>query len=638
MTSNQTFYSICKSLKEFFFFMHGKENRGSEIIVLDSDEDERPPSSISTKNRVSNASSKLDVIALDKEEEPTLGVTAKQFRDKFDISIGSKPSEVQVFISNVPHPSRKRPNTARKSMSSFTPKFSEVIDLLSDEEEAEEVSKHSSEQKISLPHDAFEQFLNQVQISLKSSLEKYKNIEKSLTAAYEAACITPKIPKHLHSFLLQLTLNLSLNSDKVDQYVEEVKNKLKTISLNKEAKKCVEDISHEKGVPSKKRKLESECASSSKIAFPQDQSSKIPSCDVRDSISKIIFDKSVSSNKRRIVLESESSSKSRDPGLISSQNLNSKATPSGETCDSKSKIIVNKQKKTPAVLELDDEDCFVKETRYNGLKKDKATSLSINKSINDSHLRKLKNALEECGKEIRRLELAEIDSNDDESTYVLMYKYKRRFMSIYNKIIELEDNLPKWKSQTQISRHPEINERICKVINQGIKTSLQHSYFPDFQDIMNIYEEVNKSSCLGMQKEELYEEASDAFQKIGRKLQSRRKYDVYASMESYLQENESEPVLSDEFQERLKHNKTIADESLDQVIHKFTLKQSAPGSSSTISRPNKEGQEENDGVEEDDEEDIESVSSISSLSDDDNEGDGVLSSNDSDGEGSSDDE
>ncbi|CAB4058176.1 unnamed protein product [Lepeophtheirus salmonis] len=554
MTSNQTFYSICKSLKEFFFFMHGKENRGSEIIVLDSDEDERPPSSISTKNRVSNASSKLDVIALDKEEEPTQGVTAKQFRDKFDISIGSKPSEVQVFISNVPHPSRKRPNTARKSMSSFTPKFSEVIDLLSDEEEAEEVSKHSSEQKISLPHDAFEQFLNQVQISLKSSLEKYKNIEKSLTAAYEAACITPKIPKHLHSFLLQLTLNLSLNSDKVDQYVEEVKNKLKTISLNKEAKKCVEDISHEKGVPSKKRKLESECASSSKIAFPQDQSSK--------------------------------------NSFIKKRHLR--------------------------FLELDDEDCFVKETR------------------------KLKNALEECGKEIRRLELAEIDSNDDESTYVLMYKYKRRFMSIYNKIIELEDNLPKWKSQTQISRHPEINERICKVINQGIKTSLQHSYFPDFQDIMNIYEEVNKSSCLGMQKEELYEEASDAFQKIGRKLQSRRKYDVYASMESYLQENESEPDLSDEFQERLKHNKTIADESLDQVIHKFTLKQSAPGSSSssssTISRPNKEGQEENDGVEEDDEEDIESVSSISSLSDDDNEGDGVLSSNDSDGEGSSDDE
>ena len=61
------------------------------------------------------------------------------------------------------------------------------------------------------------------------------------------------------------------------------------------------------------------------------------------------------------------------------------------------------------------------------------------KRASGKHIKKLEAALKKCSKEIRRLEEAEVDwdnEEEEESNYVLCAKYKRRYMQLHRKIAE----------------------------------------------------------------------------------------------------------------------------------------------------------------------------------------------------------
>ena len=77
-------------------------------------------------------------------------------------------------------------------------------------------------------------------------------------------------------------------------------------------------------------------------------------------------------------------------------------------------------------------------TRIEPLSQDK-TKDTKKKRASGKHIKKLEAALKKCSKEIRRLEEAEVDwdnEEEEEGNYVLCAKYKRRYMQLHRKIAE----------------------------------------------------------------------------------------------------------------------------------------------------------------------------------------------------------
>ena len=168
------------------------------------------------------------------------------------------------------------------------------------------------------------------------------------------------------------------------------------------------------------------------------------------------------------------------------------------------------------------------------------------KNVSKKHIKKLEIALESCKQEIRRLEEAEVDWDDEEgqeSNYVLCSRYKRRYMQLFKKIAEakkMSSNLDRRcdkKFKCTESRYPEINQKISKFINKTKE-------FPDFQDIKKLVEEANSS--LHLSAVAVMEEAENVFRGIGRHLKSRRQADETDVMTSYLKEDQQEdPAVKD---------------------------------------------------------------------------------------------
>lgn len=116
-----------------------------------------------------------------------------------------------------------------------------------------------------------------------------------------------------------------------------------------------------------------------------------------------------------------------------------------------------------------------------------------------AHIKKLELALNSCGKEIKKLEEAEMsvdDLEDEDSNYIKLDRYKRRYMKLLRKIDELRNVKTSLnrkcdkKFMTESSRIPEVNERIMVLVNKEKR-------FPDYADILGIYKTVNEVKGLG---------------------------------------------------------------------------------------------------------------------------------------------
>lgn len=211
-------------------------------------------------------------------------------------------------------------------------------------------------------------------------------------------------------------------------------------------------------------------------------------------------------------------------------------------------------------------------------KEDEASgSSSLGKTASDKHIRKLEKALKACAKQIEKCEEAEIDwDNDDDSTFVMADRWKKKFMSIYNKLAQyrgeskdLERSSDK-KFKFLESKYPEVNKKIEKFVNKT-------KSFPDFWDIKKQIEKVNFDRSLNLTDMQMHNEAEKIFIAVGKKLKKRRNIDDGTVMYSYLKPDDSgDPAAEDrELDNKLVELGKVAEQKINKVFEEYVEKQAS---------------------------------------------------------------
>jgi death-associated protein 6 len=145
----------------------------------------------------------------------------------------------------------------------------------------------------------------------------------------------------------------------------------------------------------------------------------------------------------------------------------------------------------------------------------------------DKQIKRLNKALYILKRRIAKLEEAEVDfDNENQSAYVLVERYKKRACEIYEKICEITGES---KHAQRIVKKPikfngtgytEFNKTMEKFVNQT-------NTFPDFFDVMRCMEHCNSQYGYKLRLDEMKKIGQDAFMKIGKLLQNRRRTDLY---------------------------------------------------------------------------------------------------------------
>ena len=184
------------------------------------------------------------------------------------------------------------------------------------------------------------------------------------------------------------------------------------------------------------------------------------------------------------------------------------------------------------------------------------TSKDRKKTASQKHIRKLEKALENCAKEIRKLEAADdydydLEIFDDTaSTYMKLDRYRKRAVVIYQRLSELKEfdaslgRRQDKKFKLEGSRYPEINTKIAKFVNRSRSLGPLglHKVMPNFDDIHKLIKATNEEKELGLSAAVIMSEAQETFQAVGEKLASRRIYDEMVDREGYMPEDAAEGV------------------------------------------------------------------------------------------------
>ncbi|XP_058061649.1 daxx-like protein [Anopheles bellator] len=193
----------------------------------------------------------------------------------------------------------------------------------------------------------------------------------------------------------------------------------------------------------------------------------------------------------------------------------------------------------------------------------------------DKQIARLNRTLYLLKKRIQQLDEADVDFNDDgKSAYVMVQRYKKRAFQVYEKLCDITGEskdahrLVKKPIQFQETQYPEFNRTIQQFVNRT-------DAFPDFRDVLKCLEHCNSRYDYRMRPELMQRVAHDAFFKVGKLLQKRRKTDLYETV-SYYASEESDPALVDhKLQEKLEQNRKHYNKVGD-LIDKFAQVQDAP--------------------------------------------------------------
>lgn len=162
----------------------------------------------------------------------------------------------------------------------------------------------------------------------------------------------------------------------------------------------------------------------------------------------------------------------------------------------------------------------------------------------DQQIKRLNVALYLVKERIAELEETEVDLCDEEnSTYLQVERFKKRACEIYEKICDLTGESKhahrsvKKPIHFQGTCYPKFNRTIQAFVNRS-------NTFPDFFDVLRCLEHCNKQYGFGLKTDETKKIAQDAFLKIGKSLQSRRKTDLYETVSHFIG-SEKDPALND---------------------------------------------------------------------------------------------
>ncbi|XP_051899399.1 death domain-associated protein 6 isoform X2 [Pristis pectinata] len=190
-------------------------------------------------------------------------------------------------------------------------------------------------------------------------------------------------------------------------------------------------------------------------------------------------------------------------------------------------------------------------------------------------IRYLENLLKVYSDEIKRLQERELDLKDledEDSSYVQEHRLKKKMVKIFEKLCELKNcsSLTGRVIEQRIpftgTRYPEINRKVEKFINKP-------DHFPDYQDIRNIMHKVSTRHNLGLSQRQIQSMAQDVFREVGNRLQERRHLDLVYNFGSHLTDDYKpgkDPAMMDiTLEKRLRQNRTVALGRLDEVVKKY---------------------------------------------------------------------
>lgn len=195
----------------------------------------------------------------------------------------------------------------------------------------------------------------------------------------------------------------------------------------------------------------------------------------------------------------------------------------------------------------------------------------IEDKVRNRQIRRLNKGLYILTRKIHKLENAEVDLEDENSTYLIVERYKKRACEIYDKICDLTGESKHALRQVKKpitfkdTEYPKFNKVLEAFVNKTRE-------FPDFVDVLRMLEFCNDRYNFGLIKEEMTSIAQGAFIKIGKLLQSRRKADLYETVSHFTSDledpAEKDPLLLAKLTENEKNQTTIGS-----VIEKYAREQ-----------------------------------------------------------------
>ncbi|XP_035737662.1 protein PFC0760c-like [Vespa mandarinia] len=208
----------------------------------------------------------------------------------------------------------------------------------------------------------------------------------------------------------------------------------------------------------------------------------------------------------------------------------------------------------------------------------------------ENRLKKIVKVMNICERRIKTLEEAEVNfSDEDNSNYIKLEKYKERMVKLYNEYCRITgDNAdagrpylrPKHLNPTQIVI---VDQAITNFINAKItkRNRLKRNgrftddlIFPDYTDILKCVSDCNEKNNLGLDRKKQSQIAKKAFTNLGEHLQRARRNDYWDTFSLSLENKQEDPALKDhELAQKLRTNREIGEKKLSQVFQDYVKKQ-----------------------------------------------------------------
>ncbi|XP_054715500.1 uncharacterized protein LOC129224977 [Uloborus diversus] len=200
----------------------------------------------------------------------------------------------------------------------------------------------------------------------------------------------------------------------------------------------------------------------------------------------------------------------------------------------------------------------------------------------EKHAERLEKLLEKYDREIKKLQQRELsleDLDEEDSTYLLEDRYKRKFMKIWAELCKVKKRSVLAGRQMERrfcyegTRFTSINLAIERKINKQKSTEK----FPNYIEILAIVKDVNDRENLGLNEGYVTDLAKNVFKDVGCELKKRRQYDDEELLNGYLPENfnlNEDPAEQDQaLRTKLEESAELGSKRIAQVIDEYAEKQ-----------------------------------------------------------------
>nr|CAI5853913.1 unnamed protein product [Callosobruchus analis] len=225
-----------------------------------------------------------------------------------------------------------------------------------------------------------------------------------------------------------------------------------------------------------------------------------------------------------------------------------------------------------------------------------ASSIEVDKETR-LKLKKLEHCMKLLKKKIKKLEVAELDFDEEEnSSYIQLDRYNQRLVKVYQKYCEILKKNPHAGRLTYSKI--DFADSAFNEINRAISKKFRNKSFPSYYEMEAFIKKVVDEHNLQLSESRLKAEAEHCFKKLGNLLQIRRKRELYEAHCSYIEETEDPANKDETLNSQLKENLQKGLEKISKVCDEFVIKQEA-GEEPTVSDDESDKSDFKDSDEED---------------------------------------